>query len=159
MVVVSDTTTITNLLKIKLLLIIKGLYGQILIPKAVYDELSDYGKQKKIIDSHDWIKTVGIQNLELYNKLRERLDKGESEAITLAIELKSDFLIIDEAKGRRIARSYGIKIIGLLGILMLAKEEGLITRVKPYLKDLKDKMGFRISERLYQEILVKMNEV
>ena len=147
MVVVSDTTAITNLLKVKLLLIIKGLYGQILVPQAVYDELAMLSAQKKIIDSHKWIKIVTIHNQVLYEKLRENLDRGESEAIVLALEQDSDFLIIDEAKGRKIARSYGIRIIGLLGILVLAKEEGLILYVKPYLNELRDKMGIRVSDK------------
>ena len=159
MVVVSDTTAITNLLKVKLLLIIKGLYGQILVPQAVYDELATLSAQKKIIDSQKWIKVVEIQNQVLYEKLRESLDKGESEAIVLALELDSDFLIIDEAKGRKIARSYGIRIIGLLGILVLAKEEGLISQIKPYLKELRDKMGFRVSDKLYEQILSQVGEI
>ena len=158
MVVVSDTTAITNLLKVKLLLIIKGLYGQILIPRAVYDELVALSAQKKIIDSHNWIRIVEIKNQVLYKELRQSLDKGESEAIVLALEMNSDFLIIDEAKRRRIARSYGIRIIGLLGILILAKEEGLIPHVKPYLEELRDKMGFRVSDRLYDEILSQVGE-
>jgi predicted nucleic acid-binding protein len=95
-VVVSDTTAITNLLKIKLLLIMKGLYGEILIPNEVYKELAALSKQKKVI--------------------------------------------------------------GLLGILVLAKEEGQIPKVEPYMKDLKEKMGFRISEKLYKDILIRVNE-
>ena len=159
MIVVSDTTTITNLLKIKLLLLIKGLYGQILIPQAVYDELAVLSSQKRIIDSNDWMKVVQLKRFDLYDKLREILDKGESEAIALAIELNSDFLIIDEAKGRKVAKSYGIKIIGLLGILILAKEEGLIPAVKPYLAELRHKIGFRVSEKLYETILKQAGEL
>ncbi|WP_367392066.1 DUF3368 domain-containing protein [Lewinella sp. LCG006] len=145
-------------MKIKLLLIMKGLYREILIPNEVYKELAALSKQKKVIDSFDWIKIVEIKNRNLYEELREKLDKGESEAIVLALELNSDFLVMDEAKGRRIARSYGIRIIGLLGILVLAKEEGLIPKVEPYMKDLKEKMGFRISEKLYKDILIRVNE-
>lgn len=158
MVVVSDTTAITNLLKVKLLLIIKGLYGQILIPEAVYSELAALSSQKKIIDTNDWIKVVEIKNQVLYHELRQTLDQGESEAIVLALEVNSDFLIIDEAKGRKIARSYGIKIIGLLGILVLAKEEGLINKIKPYLEDLRNNMGFRVGDKLFEEILSQVGE-
>lgn len=120
--------------------------------------MAAFSSQKKIIDNNDWIKVVEIKNQVLYHELRQTLDQGESEAIVLALEINSDFLIIDEAKGRKIARSYGIKIIGLLGILVLAKEEGLINKIKPYLEDLKNNIGFRVSENLFEEILNQAGE-
>ena len=159
MVVISDTTTITNLIQIDLLYILSELYGEILIPEAVYLELSEFEGHQQIIDSSDWIEVVKIAESRVLNELIEIIDIGEAEAIVLSIELKPNYLIIDELKGRRIAKEYNIEIIGLLGILMLSKKEGLVEMVKPYLEKLKNDIGFRISEKLYEYILAEVGEL
>jgi predicted nucleic acid-binding protein len=153
MLVVSDTTAITNLLKINLLDLVRKVYREILIPQAVYEELSKLPNQKKIIDNAKWIKIKSIKDESLAQKLRSRLDPGESEAIVLALELKSDILIMDENAGRRIAKEYGLTIIGLLGILIGAKKRGYIKSVKPHMIDLIENHGFRISESVYNQVL------
>ena len=76
----------------------------------------------------------------------------------LAIELNPDYLIIDELLGREMAKAYNIEVIGLLGILVLSKEEGLIESVSQHLTILKNEIGFRISDKLYDIILKKANE-
>ena len=158
MVVISDTTAITNLIKIDLLFVLPRLYGEVIIPKAVYDELSAHSNQKDIVDNSSWIRIIHIPASDKLKELSKRIDRGEAEAIVLAIELSSDYLIIDELQGRRIAKSYHIEIIGLLGILLLSKEEGLIESVSQYLQTLKNKIGFRISDKLYDFVLKKANE-
>ena len=80
------------------------------------------------------------------------MDPGEAEAIVLAIELEADALLIDEKKGRKIAEEHGIIITGLLGILIIAKSENLISEVKPILDKLIFETGFRINPKLYQDI-------
>lgn len=159
MVIVSDTTAITNLYQIKLLLIIKQLYGQIMIPRGVYEELSRFSNQKSIVDNTGWIKVVDIKNTELLKELLTILDLGEAEAITLAKETKSDLLIIDEHKGRVIAKQHGLRIIGLLGILTTAKKKGLIPTIRPYIEELIDKANFRINPRLLHDVLKSVGEV
>jgi predicted nucleic acid-binding protein len=89
------------LLKIDLLLILNQVYGSITIPKKVYVELCEIEEQKHIIDSLEWIEIRSTSDLKLVEKLALDLDAGESEAIALAIELKADFLIIDELIGPR----------------------------------------------------------
>lgn len=153
MLVISDTTTITNLLKIDLLDIVKKIYQEILIPQAVYEELSKLPYQKTIIDRAEWIKVKSIKNTSLVLKLKDRLDAGESEAIVLALELKSDILIVDENAGRRVAKEFGLNIIGLLGILIGAKKRGHIKLVKPHMVNLVENHGFRISESVYNQVL------
>jgi len=158
MVVISDTTAITNLIRLDLLFVLPELYGEILIPTAVYDELSVYGNQKAIIDNSSWIQTIQISGSETLDKLLLSMDRGEAEAIMLAIELNPDYLIIDELLGREMAKAYNIEVIGLLGILVLSKEEGLIESVSQHLTILKNEIGFRISDKLYDIILKKANE-
>lgn len=129
MIIISDTTAITNLYQIGLLEIIRQIYGEIIIPIAVYQELAQNSDQKKAIDEADWIKVLSIKDKKLYKRLLEKLDFGEAEAIALAKELHSDLLIMDEYAGRTVAKEYNLKIIGVLGILTVAKKKGLIQKV------------------------------
>jgi uncharacterized protein len=77
----------------------------------------------------------------------------------LAIELNADFLIIDELKGRKIAENHGIKIVGLLGSLLKAKEKGHIQTVAPILEKLTNQAGFHINPQLKIHILKLANEL
>lgn len=158
MVVISDTSVITNLIQLNQLSLLNQLFGQIIIPQKVFDELAKIPNQTETIDGVNWIKIKQISDINLFQKLIKRLDPGEAEAIVLAVELKADALLIDEKKGRKIAQEYGIIITGLLGILIEAKKEGLINDVKPILDRLIFETGFRISPKLYQDILEKVNE-
>lgn len=158
MIVISDTTTITNLIHVNKLELLKKLYEEIIIPTEVYNELLKLPNQKTILMNQDWIKKENITDINLYEKLAENLDKGEAEAITIAIEKKSDLLIIDELAGRNIAKSYGLKIIGLLGVLIESKQKELILELKPILDNLIDNYGFRIHPNLYKKVISEVGE-
>jgi predicted nucleic acid-binding protein len=129
-----------------------------LIPIEVYTELSSFSHQKQQLDSIEWISILETGNQEFVNRLLPRLDKGEAEAIVLALEQKADYIIMDEQKGRLVAREYGLTIIGVLGVLMLAKSEGYISAVRPVLDELIFKAGFRISQKLYENICMQVGE-
>lgn len=73
--------------------------------------------------------------------------------------MNASFLIIDEYKGRAIAKKMGLKIVGILGILIEAKKINLIEKIEPILVDLVKKAGFRINPQLYLDILKKANEI
>lgn len=136
MIVVSDTSAISNLFQIDQLDLLKKLYGEIIIPETVRGELEELEKQKKIIEKNPWIRIEQPLNQALIENLLEDLDLGESEAIVLAIEKSADYILMDERKGRQTARNYHLEVIGVLGVLISAKQNGLIEGVKPLLDEL-----------------------
>ena len=94
----------------------------------------------------------------MVNDLRTRVNVGEAEAIALAIEVKAARLIIDERLGRQAARDFGVKITGVLGILLLAKGQKIIMEVKPIMDNLMEQANFRISSQLYGDVLMAADE-
>lgn len=158
MLIISDTSPLTNLIRIKELDLLKLLYTEVVIPEKVQDELLNYENQKDEIDKRDWIIVKKVSNSEEVKKLEAELDTGEAEAIVLAKELEADLIIIDERKGRKIAEENGLKIIGLLGVLIQAKRMGYVKELKSLLNELIDNVGFRVSQELYNRILKEVNE-
>ena len=163
MIVVSDTSAITNLAAINQLRLLPLLYQQVVIPEAVYRELVDIEPSvpgSAEVQAASWLEVKLIANREVVERLQSeaRLDPGESEAIALALELEADLLLIDERRGRAEANRLGIKITGLLGILVEAKRKHLIVAVKPLMDALIGTSDFRVSSALYNQILTIVNE-
>lgn len=92
------------------------------------------------------------------DELRNFVNVGEAEAIALAIEVNATRLLIDERLGRQAASDLGVRITGVLGILLVAKHQGLITAVQPVMDDLVAQAGFRISTQLYADVLKAASE-
>jgi uncharacterized protein len=161
MVVISDTTAICNLFLIRKLWILEKLYSNIVIPLIVFDELlrlEESGHDISEIKNATWITIGTVNSQDLFLVLSEILDKGESAAIVLAKEQNADLLIIDEIKGRKVAQKLNIPIIGLIGILVQAKEQNVVRHIKPILTELQQNAGFWISKDLYQTALKLANE-
>jgi len=158
MIVVSDTSPITNLWQIGELDLLAQLFGKIIIPYEVYQEPCILANQKAFLEKQDWISVQKPVSDQLKQTLSQELDAGEAEAISLAIELKADYLLIDEQLGRRVAGRYGLKIVGIIGILIQAKQQGLINAVKPYLEKLRNEAGFRIHPTLFEQVIQALGE-
>jgi len=157
--VISNTTPILSLIKIGKLDILKELYGQIMIPEAVFNEM-EVGKDwlfYKDLSKIDWIRIEPIQQITSKLYLFD-LDAGEAEVIILAQEQKADLVIMDEIMGRRYAKQLGLKLTGTLGILLRAKEKGLIEAIAPLISDL-IKNGVWISPELIKVVLEKAGEL
>ncbi|KOR36477.1 MULTISPECIES: DUF3368 domain-containing protein [Planktothricoides] len=161
MIVVSDTSSLCNLALVNHLNLLAQLYQMVIIPPVVADELA-IAPDSRIthILSQQWIQKKSLQDSSLAEQLQrtQGLDPGESYAIALAVELKADTLLIDERLGRREAQKLGIPIIGILGILIRAKQRQLIGEVKPVMNSLIRDANFRVSSQLYQEILALAKE-
>ena len=161
MIVVSNTSPITNLSAIGKLHLLQQLYGEIFISSSVFKELTQWGDSipgATEVKTSNWIQVKSINNISLVQSLKEQLDEGESSVIALALELKANWLIIDEQLGRKIAIEYNLKITGILGILIEAKRQGLISLVKPILDDLINIAKFWVDSSLYTRILSIVGE-
>ena len=160
MIIISDTSPIINLAAIDQVELLHALYEEIIVPPAVYDEITVKGEGQSGSDliQYRWIKMSEFSNTNFAEALKLELDDGEAEAIALAVELKSDLLLMDERKGRSIAEKFDLKYIGLLGILIEAKEKKHIKQVKPHLDALISKAGFWIKPKLYKLILKTAGE-
>ncbi|MEQ8684973.1 MAG: DUF3368 domain-containing protein [Imperialibacter sp.] len=162
MVVVADTSSVSNLIVVQKLDLLHSLFGDVFIPERVFveiEQLANFGIDMSVFVNADWIKTKSLEDFSVYDQLTETLDRGESEAIALSLTYTNSLLLIDERKGRAIAESYNIRCIGLVGILILAKEKGFIGAVKPLLDQLIEEASFFISAKVYQSALSAANEV
>ncbi|MBW4695524.1 MAG: DUF3368 domain-containing protein [Lyngbya sp. HA4199-MV5] len=162
MIIVSDTSPINNLAAINYLHLLNQLYGTVFIPEAVYRELIDPNfivAGATEVQTFDWIQTRSISDRTLVKALSNELDIGEAEAIALAIEMKADQVLIDERRGRLVASRLNLSYTGILGILVEAKNKGLIAEVKPLLDALINEAGFWVAEPLYNSVLQLVNEM
>lgn len=164
MIVISDITPLISLLKINRLDLLEKLFGEVLIPQAVFNELTvdeRFHLEADQIKSEKFIAVKPVNNPESASILKRAtgLDQGESEAIVLTDELKADLLLMDEAKGRNVSNQMGIKIMGTIGILMAAYEEHELTsdEVRECIDGLQ-RAGRHIGQRHYQILLNKLRD-
>lgn len=160
-IVISDTSPVSGLYRIGHLYLLELLFVKIILPKAVFEEilqLRSFGYDLNEITTAEWIEVKSASNMANVSHLLHQLDMGEAEAIVLAKELRADLLVMDEAKGRTIARQEGLTIIGLAGILVKAKADGHISSVKLLLDRLIREANFRISQELYEFVLKEAGE-
>lgn len=156
LIVVSDTSALSNLALVKHLWLLEAIYRTVIIPEVVASELIAASNPIiSAIPKLSWIQTQSFANAQLANQLQQErgLDAGEANAIALALEIQADDLLIDERLGRQEALRLGLSIIGILGILLVAKRRGLIPQVQPVMDALINNAGFRVSTQLYQRIL------
>jgi predicted nucleic acid-binding protein len=151
--VISNTTPIISLMKINKLFLLKELYQKIIIPSAVFEEIEN-GKDKPFyqnLKKFDWIQIHKIKNQPSIKYIFD-LDKGEAEVLILADEIQADLIIMDEVMGRRYAKQLEFRLTGTIGILLKAKELGLITSLKEHIDELIEK-GTWLSPSLVSKAL------
>lgn len=145
MIVVSDTSPVSNLILIRRLGILQKLFTEIIIPPAVDAEvraLKQFGTNLSDYENANWIKVIEPVNRQKVQLLQTNLDDGEAQAIALALEINCDLLLMDERIGTKIARQEGLQTIGLVGVLVKAKEERIILKVSEILDELRIKAVF-----------------
>lgn len=154
MIVVSNSSPLISLGAIGRLELLHELFDEVWIPLAVQREVRTVE-----ISTKPWIRPRDVQRGLLVRALESELDRGEAEAIALAVEMEAGLLLMDERRGRRSASRFGLTVLGALGIVTQAKRKGLVERVEPILLDLRHKAGFRVSEELYRRVLEEAGEM
>jgi predicted nucleic acid-binding protein len=156
--VVADASTLIGLSRIEQLVLLRDLYGEIVIPQSVYDEVvteSKHGSER--IKAAKYLKVEKVSDSKGVELLLGYLGKGEAEALTLSKEKKADLILIDEKKARKAARRAGFEVIGVLGLLLAAKNKGLIPTVRPFIEELSNQ-GFRLSKKVTERALKEAKE-
>ena len=141
--IISDTACLILLDNIGKIDILKTLFGQISVTTIIAEEF------KNVLP--DWIIIENPKNIDNFNELAEIIDPGEASAIALSQEIYNSLLILDDLKARKLADKLGLKITGTIGILLLAKEKGILLSVEEVIIDLKN-TNFRISEELIEKL-------
>ncbi len=152
--VVTNTTPLIALALISKLHLLRDLYGEVLVPPAVYEEMLAGGVERigaAAIQAAPWIRVQPLSDPRRADLLVD-LDRGEAQAIALAQELNADLLIVDERLGRQHARRLGLTITGTLGILLKAKQLGYVDAVQPLIEQLQQG-GIRLRDDVVRRVL------
>ena len=160
MIVVSDTTPLSELAKVGKLNILRDVFGEIVIPQEVYDEVTTGTHPAvELVKSATWIEIRAVMDTQKVSDLQNanELDLGECAAMILAEELGAGQILIDDLEARKVAISINLPVIGTVGALLLAKQRGLIPTVKEIMDDM-IAQGKRISQQLYSQALAIAKE-
>jgi len=157
-IIVSDTSPISNLILVNHIHLLPQLFGTLIVPEAVYQELLANGIHHPVTETlqvADWLEVRSVTDQQQVEALEQdyNLDSGEANAIALALELQATQLLIDERLGRLEAKRRGLRITGILGVLLAAKNKTLLSEVRPVMDALIQKANFRIKPQLYDEVL------
>lgn len=163
--VICNTSPIIGLMSIGRISLLWQLFDEVILPKAVVEELCTNSSrhQKEIADIQQYIvegkiTVYQVQNENIVRKLYGRLHYGELEVIIGAKECNVPLAVIDERTARKMAANFLVDTIGILGILSLAKKQGILKNIKSDI-DMLRSSGYRISESLYRQILLQNNEL
>jgi len=154
MIVVSDTSSVSALLHIGPCDLLERLYGRVIIPEAVESEL-----RRRFDSLPDFLHCEQVSDNNEVKRFSKELDLGEAEAIVLARETHADILLMDELKGRAVALREGIPLIGLIGVLLQAKRNGLVPSVRRLIDRLEAEAKFRISTEIKRTAIESAGEL
>ena len=155
--VIVNSTPVIGLANIGKLDVLRQMYGTITIPQAVFDEIKSPSVQRQVNANRDWIRVEQINDISQKQMYRAKLHAGEVEVMILAQEKKADLVILDDNAAKKTAKFLGLRVIGTLGILVLAKKRGYIKEVSPVLDALK-RDGFFVSDDLCDLVLRQADE-
>jgi predicted nucleic acid-binding protein len=148
-IIISDTSCLIILTNIGELDLLQKVYGKIV---TTTDIASEFGEKLP-----DWVEVVSVIDKLRQQLLEMQIDKGESSAITLALETSENTLIIDDYKARKVAEQLGLNFTGTIGVIIKAKHLGIIDSIKPYIERIRE-TNFRISTELEIKALQEANE-
>ena len=161
---VADSSVIIHLAAIAQLDLLRQLHGSLLVPPAVWDEVVVHGQGRpgeqelRQAVSDSWIAVAAPSPNVQMPAGAAPLHAGETEAILLAASHPGSLLLMDEAAGRSAASSLGVPVMGIVGLLVVAKRSGLVAELKPILEQLRSPGGFRLSADVIQRALALVGE-
>ena len=147
--IISDTSCFIILTNIGELDLLHKVYGQIV---TTIDIANEFGEPLP-----DWVEIISVKDQLKQQLLEMKIDKGESSAIALAMEIPNCTLILDDFKARKVAQNLGLNFTGTIGIIIKAKLNGIIPSIKPYLEKIKE-TNFRISAEIELQALKEAKE-
>lgn len=162
MIVVADSSVLISLSANGQLNIIHARFPEgICLTPAVWREVVEQGQGRpgaEEVRTARWIKRVEIKDLVFAQYLQSGLDAGEAESIVLAREINANLILMDERDARDVAKSFGVHILGTVGLLIWSKQSGHINKLKELLDKLRYTANFRLSVSLYAFALHQANE-
>jgi predicted nucleic acid-binding protein len=148
-IIISDTSCLILLSKIGELKLLFQTYGEIIITPEISQE---YGNVLP-----NWVKIISVKNKGKQIEFEKIVDLGEASALALALELKDCLVIMDDKRGRMLAKKLNIEITGTLGTLIKARQQNIIPMVKPILEKLRE-VNFRIDPEIEKGVLKLVGE-
>jgi predicted nucleic acid-binding protein len=161
MIVVSNTSPLTNLAAIGQFTLFHQMYGRLHITEGFWEELNARGQHcpgRDEVAAVDWIERHTVQNQALVTALRRDLDRGEAETIALALELGAGLVLLDEQEGRHAAQRFELRVAGVVGLLLEARSRSAVDEVRPHLDALRHKAGFYLTDQVYHSALTLAGE-
>jgi uncharacterized protein len=139
MIVIADTSVLLNLALVGQIQLLRELFGVIVIPVPVKDEFERLavttGRFAGLV-LPEWVRVYTASQTGMGDAILQQLDPGEAAAILLAVKLHADAVLMDESVGRVIAQARGLRTIGILGILIQARQAGHLAAVRPVIEAL-----------------------
>jgi predicted nucleic acid-binding protein len=160
--IIADAGPLIGLARAGALNLLRDLYQRAVIPNQVFEELRVTEKragaeQLRAALKEGWLTPIEVEPSPLLNALQLVLDPGEAAAIVLAEQAPHRFLLIDDRRGRAVARRRGLRVVGCAGVLLAAKRAGLIKTARPHLEALAA-AGYRLSPQLCSRVLEMARE-
>ncbi len=147
--IISDTSCFIILSKIGELELLNKVYGEVV---TTIDIATEFGESLP-----DWVEILTVKDQYKQQLLEMQIDKGESSAIALALEIPDSLIILDDYKARKIAERLGINFTGTIGVIIKAKLTGIISSIKPTLAKIKQ-TDFRLSSEIELQALIEAKE-
>jgi uncharacterized protein len=158
--IICNATPLINFAAINRLDILQTTLDPIIIPQAVYDETTviSFPGSESVIQAVDsgWLQVRQVSAIG--NNIPAELDNGEREAIALALEMQTQKILLDEQEARQVAQKLGLRVMGTLGILLLAKRKQIIPEVHPLLNAMINTAQYWVKDTLYQDVLRQAGE-
>jgi predicted nucleic acid-binding protein len=152
-IVVSDASPIIALSRIGHLELLHALFGEVIVPERVRQEVLVGPGGPELLAAAPWIEVRSVARAELVKRLEQSLDPGEAAAIALAVEIGAGLILIDERLGRAAAVREGLQVTGVVGVLILGRRAELIPRIRPLLDRLVHGANLRLGDDVVREAL------